>query len=207
MTSFHAFTELHTLSNGIVSLAARSDLILMNFFDDYRFFDPLPGYRPMAAISEYVPREFNLDEESESCPEIPACYARLALGDEDDPFPGSDEPFPTPTPSPSPTPTITPTPTFTATPTPTPTVPPCTTDDQCAEFEICLDGACVDRCRNNAGCPQGEVCTDFDDTDTGVCMPQSANFGSSGSCTSIAGGSDTAGYPAMANILIPLFQH
>jgi hypothetical protein len=120
--------NFNTLSNDIVSLAARSDVYLLNFMDDYRFSDLLPGYRPMAAESEYVPREFNLTEQSESCPELPVCYARFGLGDVDDPFPGSDEPFPTPTPTPSPTPTIAPvTPTPTIAPiTPTPTIAPIT---------------------------------------------------------------------------------
>ncbi|MGB7292020.1 MAG: hypothetical protein WBD99_07610 [Thermodesulfobacteriota bacterium] len=113
--------NFNTLANGIVSVAARSDLILMNFFDDYRFFDPLPGYRPMAALSEYVPREFNLTEQSESCPEVPLCYARLGLGGEDDPFPPSDVPFPTPTPTPTPSPTPTPVVSVTPTPAGTPT--------------------------------------------------------------------------------------
>jgi hypothetical protein len=193
--------NFNTLSNGIVSLAARSDLILMNFFDDYRFFDPLPGYRPMAAISEYIPREFNLTEESESCPEIPACYARLGLGDEDDPFPGSDEPFPTPTPTPTPSPTPTPIVSVSPTVTPTPT-PGCATDADCPIEQICENNMCITGCRDNSKCPAGETCQDKVDG-IGECLPQQ-NFGSSGSCTSIAGAAPVQLGTAMANILIPL---
>jgi hypothetical protein len=112
------------------------------------------------------------------------------------------EPTPTPTPAPTPTPTPVPTPTPTPAPTPTPT-PECSTDSDCPIEEICENNECVEGCRDNSKCPSGFVCGDFVEPDMGVCIP-APKFGSSGSCTTIAGDAPVQLSSALMSMLIPL---
>jgi Cys-rich repeat protein len=107
--------------------------------------------------------------------------------------------FPSPTPTPTPTPE--PSPTAEPSPTPTPT-PECSTDSDCPSGEICESDECIEGCRDNAECPAGERC-EFLNEDFGECVAVDG-FGSSGSCTTIAGAAPVQLGTAMANILIPL---
>jgi len=102
---------------GPMSIAARSDVVVMNFLDSYNFFQPLLGYIQFPALSFYFPSLFDTEEISTSCPLQFVCFSRFGIEGADDPFPSSDEPLPSPTPTPTPTPSIT----ISPTPTPTPT--------------------------------------------------------------------------------------
>ena len=83
------------------SVAARADVVLINFADSYNDGQPTLGYVPLAATSTFLPDIVDVNETPVSCPSQPVCFARLGI---DDAQVNTDTPLPTPTPTPSPSP-------------------------------------------------------------------------------------------------------
>ncbi len=202
-----------------IGLTSRSDVVFINFGDAYDLASF--GYTPVAAFVDLSPGQRDEDENFVSCGSRQVCFARFGL---DPVVPGSDEPIPpivTPTPTPSPTPTPPPGCTSDADCTfpdvcdltTGECVPvPCTEDTDCVAGAICGDAdVCVPGCTEDHACPAGQDCANIDpDTGIGECVVPTptptpgGNFGSSGSCTTIAGAAPVQLGTAMANILIPL---
>ena len=206
---------------------AGADLVKLAFTDTYG--TPGNGFRYLVAPGSVTYGEgiFDDEEHTGSCGSQTACYDRVGLNDD---LPLIESPNPIiATPTPTPTPECT-----SDADCPFPEVcnlmdntcepQACTSDTDCPDGAVCDVDVCVAGCRDDAGCPSGEVCVDIDpSTGIGMCAsptptptatptptgtptptPRSGNFGSSGSCTSVAGAAPVQLGTAMANILIPL---